>query len=315
MDRTLLRRREGPMTRLPDFLVIGAMKSGTTSLYEDLVRQPAIYFPPGQKEPHVLAGDRVLTAAGREDYARLYRGASQEQLCGDASTGYTKRPDVEGVALRAQRVLGSGWKAIYVVREPLARTISHHYHELSRGELSGSLDEAIVRYPRLIDYSRYAYQLRPWFDVLEADRIRVVRFEDYVADRRETISSLCHFLGIEANVELVDRDRVFGRTAERSVPRGVWWKASRSSAYRRFLRRLLPERSRDWFRRHLLPKPPPPPPAPCEETLRYLAERLAPEVEELQDLLGLSSPLWDLEAAILSHLRSGRRSSADYGGT
>lgn len=52
------------MTRLPDFLVIGAMKAGTTSLFFDLSANPAIFFPE-DKEPHRLANDRALTSAGR----------------------------------------------------------------------------------------------------------------------------------------------------------------------------------------------------------------------------------------------------------
>lgn len=48
------------MLRPRDFLVIGAMKSGTTSLYRDLSRQPGIYFPPGNKEPDALVDERVF---------------------------------------------------------------------------------------------------------------------------------------------------------------------------------------------------------------------------------------------------------------
>lgn len=289
------------MSRLPDFLVIGAMKSGTTSLYEDLRRQPQVYFPPGEKEPNALIDRHVVTAKGRRAYARLYRLAAEEQVCGDASTGYTKRPDFEGVAKRAVGLLGANFRAIYIVREPLARTISHHYHELARGRIAGMLDQAVHRHPRLIGYSRYAYQLRPWLEELGDDRIKVMRFEDYIMDRVRTVTSVCRFLGIEPHPELVNTERVFGRTVARSVPRGPFWWMSRTPVYRRFVRQWLPDDTRERLRRKLLPKPPPRPPAPHEDTLRYLAEMLAPEVEELSDMMGFDKPLWDLEEAIRSH--------------
>ncbi|MFW6012080.1 MAG: sulfotransferase domain-containing protein [bacterium] len=298
------------MDRLPDFLVIGAMKAGTTSLYEDLARQPGCYFPPGEKEPHALIDHRVLTVRGRRSYARLYRGAGNSQLCGDASTGYTKRPDIPGVAQRARNLLGPDLKAIYLIREPIARTVSQHHHELSLGLVPATLDDAIHRFPRLINYSKYAYQLRPWLEEFGGDRIQVIRFEDYVMNRLSTMSSVCRFLGIEPRHELVDTERVYGKTVERSLPRGPFWRMSRTSIYRRFVRRWLPDESREWLRRKLLPTAAPRPPAPQEDTLRCLADKLAPEVEELRRMLSLDAPLWDLEEVIRSQLEPRARGRA-----
>lgn len=298
------------MNRLPDFLVVGAMKAGTTSLYHDLSSQPEIYFPPGEKEPHALTDDRVLNDDGRTAYSSLYKGALPSQLCGDASTGYTKRPDIEGVPRRAETLLGRDLKVIYLVREPLARTISHHYHEFSRRELEGDLDTAVRCYPRLIDYSRYAYQIRAWLNVLNPERVKIVRFEDYIVDREGTLGDLCRFLGIEPRPELVPSAQVFGRTSQRSVPHGPLWRLTRTAAYRRYLRMLLPETSREWLRRKLLPKPPPRPPAPSDSTLRYIRSRLATDLEDLRNILDWTRPVWDLDRAMES-LSVGKRGIHD----
>ena len=61
---------------LPDFLIIGAMKSGTTSLYADLKTHPSIFLPE-DKEPSCLASDEVLTDAGQAPYGGV------PGLCGD----------------------------------------------------------------------------------------------------------------------------------------------------------------------------------------------------------------------------------------
>jgi hypothetical protein len=94
------------MGRLPDFLIIGAMKAGTTSLYRDLLTNPAVFFP-ADKEPGNLTDDRVLAEAGRREYELLFRGAVEGQICGEASTTYTKEPDLSGAATRTPVITGA----------------------------------------------------------------------------------------------------------------------------------------------------------------------------------------------------------------
>ncbi len=121
--------------RLPDFLIIGAQKAGTTTLYRDLLANPAIFLPI-DKEPGNLCEDDLLTDTGRSAYARHFANASTDQLCGEATTSHTKRPDVLGVPARARRLLGDKLKVIYLVREPISRIISHHHHELTSSEVT-----------------------------------------------------------------------------------------------------------------------------------------------------------------------------------
>src|SRR5262245_60208451 len=110
--------------RLPNFLVIGAMKSGTTTFYHDLAAHPDVFL--AEKELGALSRD-VATV----EYASYFKRAKPEQLCGDVSTTYSMCPDVSGVADRAKKNLSRNTKIIYLVREPVARAISHHYHYYS----------------------------------------------------------------------------------------------------------------------------------------------------------------------------------------
>lgn len=86
--------------RRPDFLIIGAMKAGTTTLYRDLVDHPNIFLPE-QKEPNTLVMYGSDMRRIIDDYASLFARSPQDAICGEASTAYTKRPDNEGVAARA----------------------------------------------------------------------------------------------------------------------------------------------------------------------------------------------------------------------
>ena len=85
---------------LPKFLIIGAMKAGTTTLYEDLLQIPALWLPP-QKEPEDLIHPEVETAQGLRVYEQKFARCPSGAIAGDASTAYAKRPTYEGVAARA----------------------------------------------------------------------------------------------------------------------------------------------------------------------------------------------------------------------
>jgi len=205
--------------RLPELLIIGAMKSGTTSLYIDLADHAGVYLAE-VKEPHNLCHDRVLAPEGRRDYAERYRGAALDELLCDASTGYTKAPDITGVAERAVRVLPEGFKAIYLVRHPVKRALSHYRHDYVAGEAGDDIDAELRTHARYVDYSRYAMQLRPWLDALGADRVMVVRFEDYTDRREATLAEIARFLGRElrdANKGMDEEAKkiLFGQRARR----------------------------------------------------------------------------------------------------
>ncbi|MHC4218058.1 MAG: sulfotransferase domain-containing protein, partial [Planctomycetota bacterium] len=174
--------------RLSDFLIIGAMKAGTTSLYRDLLDNPAVFMPV-EKEPANLLSDEVCTSVGRRAYARHFERARPDQVCGEATTGCAKLPDIPGVPQRAKRVLGPKVKAIYLVREPVSRIISQHHHERSSRKISCDIDTAVREHSRFIDFSRYAMQITPWLEALGPEQVMLVRFETYVAQRLETVAA------------------------------------------------------------------------------------------------------------------------------
>lgn len=281
--------------RFPDFLVIGAMKSGTTSLFFDLLTQPRVFFPQ-DKEPGNLADDGVLTEAGKAAYARLYEPATPRQLCGDASTRYAKLPEFPGVARRARSILGADVRIIYLVREPVARTVSQHYHEFLEGGVVADIDRAVREAPRLVDYSRYAMQIRPWLDAFGADQVRVVRFESYVADRRGVTTDLAGFLGIDPDVERLEPDKAYNRGDRQWARGGLLWRFSRSDLYRSLLRPWLSRDARGRLRDVLLRKPADRPGPPSAATVDFILERVETDVSELTRLVGWNRPPWDLEA-------------------
>ena len=158
---------------LPSFLVIGAMKAGTTTLFQDLVDHPNIFMP-SDKELHDLNTNEVLTEKGTAAYEKFFANSTSEQRCGEASTGYTKLPDIMGVPKRSLKLLGSDTKLMYLVRNPVGRLLSQYHHHVNVDKLDLQIDEAIQACPELINYSKYAMQLSPWIEMFSSENIKII---------------------------------------------------------------------------------------------------------------------------------------------
>jgi len=285
--------------RLPDFLVIGAMKAGTTSLCRDLESQPGIFFP-SVKEPHTLCLDDVLGHEGVRRYASLFRDADADALCAEGSTGYTKLPTHKGVVDRARRVLGKDLKLIYIVREPISRSISHHYHEYRAGDAPRDFMSALRRDPMLAFVSKYAMQLRPWIDAFGLEQVYVIKFEDYVWNRVETVAATCRFLGVNPT-PLIPTDQHVHNSGEQTLlpPVGISnlvRKITRSQWYKRNVHPRTPHWVRDRFKKTLYRPAAARPDPPSLDAVDFLLERLDRDWERLPAMLGSSRPFWDVDS-------------------
>lgn len=276
---------------LPTVLIIGAMKAGTTSLYMDLVGHPQVFMP-GDKEPHALSKDEVLSPSGLAQYETIYAKARENQICCDASTGYSKRPDIEGVAERAVRVLPADFKVIYVVRHPIDRIISQHHHEHFEGHVGPSIDEEVRRHPRYVQYSRYRYQLEPWIAAVGLPRIQVIRFEDYIAARREVVESVLEFVGLRPENGLPAEQRVYNKSRDKPVKGPFWNFIQHHPFYRRYLRPFAPPKLRLAVRDAVLSRAIATLAPPQSETIEYLRQSLVEDARGLSDLLKLDRPMW-----------------------
>jgi hypothetical protein len=178
--------------RLPDFIVIGAMKCATTTLHEQLARQPGIAMS-RPKEPNFFSDDEVY-ALGLDWYASLFRESPEGGLLGESSTHYTKRPNHPWTVERMARALPDV-KLVYLMRHPIDRLVSHYRHEWLDRRIVVTIDEAIDLHPELVDYGRYAMQLEPYLDAFGPDRVHPIFFERLVAEPQAELERLCEFLG------------------------------------------------------------------------------------------------------------------------
>lgn len=150
------------MIRKPNLFIIGAMKSGTSSLYEYLSLHPDIFMC-RIKEPMYFSREENW-GSNLKSYLQLFENASSEIYLGEASTEYTKRPFRKNVAKRLYEFNNEA-KLIYLMRDPFERIISQYKFMVREGVEKRSIIEAIKTPSDYLTNSYYAYQLRPYIDL------------------------------------------------------------------------------------------------------------------------------------------------------
>jgi hypothetical protein len=180
------------MKKLPDFVIIGAMKCATSSLHEQLAIQPGIFMS-DLKEPNFFSDDDQYDL-GMDWYTDHFASASPESLCGESSTHYTKLPTYPHTIKRLQETLPHA-KFIYVMRHPIDRLISQYVHEWSQRVISIEINQAIYQHPELIEYSLYTKQLEPYFQTFGKDKVLPIFFERMLTSSQEELEQICQFIG------------------------------------------------------------------------------------------------------------------------
>lgn len=200
------------LMRLPDFLIIGAMKSATSTLHEQLARQPG-FFMSTPKEPYFFSDDPVY-ARGIEWYAGLFAAAQPEDICGESTTHYAKFPTYPQTIERIERHVPDA-KFVYVMRHPIERLVSQYIHQWTEREIDRPIDEAIDAHPELVAYSRYAMQLEPYFAAFGRSRVLPVFFDRLRTHSQSELERICDFLGYSGRPIWDDSDQQRNVSSER----------------------------------------------------------------------------------------------------
>ena len=181
-----------PDQRLPHFIIIGAMKSATSTLHDQLSRQPGIFMSE-PKEPNFFSDDDVY-ARGMSWYTDLSARAAPDALRGESSTHYTKLPTHPHTVQRLRAVLPAP-RLVYVMRHPVDRLVSHYIHEWTMGKINCPIDEAVDQYPELVAYSNYSAQLEPYFEAFGAESVLPLFFDRLTKEPQAELSRVCRFVG------------------------------------------------------------------------------------------------------------------------
>ena len=180
------------MDSKPHFIIIGAMKSATSTLQEQLVTQPGIFMTT-PKEPNFFSDDDQYEK-GLKWYQGLFSEAPENSLLGEASTHYTKLPTYPETLNRLHEY-APDLRLVYIMRHPLDRLVSHYIHEWSMGVIKSDINEAVKEHPELVSYGQYAMQLEPYFERYGADAILPVFFDRLLSEPQKQLERICRHIG------------------------------------------------------------------------------------------------------------------------
>jgi hypothetical protein len=212
------------MPNKPNLFLIGAMKSGTTTLHELLAGHPEIAMCE-PKEPCYFVDPAQLQTLWPEmwrmgfwrdeaSYLALFAHKPGARYFGESSTDYSKRPRIDGVVERLARFNPEA-RFVYVMRDPVERTLSHYWHMVEhRGEKRAPKD-AILHDPHYTDVSHYADQLAPYIERFGRDRVHALTFEALTRDPQASVRSVYAWLGVDTTFVPQRLDAAHNVTPER----------------------------------------------------------------------------------------------------
>lgn len=179
---------------LPTFLVVGAMKAGTTSLHAYLASHPDITM----SEPKELDFFVVEKhwSRGVDWYASHFAHADADAPRGETSPNYTKHPTFAGVPERIAQVLPDV-RLVYLVRDPIERMRSHLEHAVRHGAEARRIDVELLENPHLQACSRYGEQLAHHLRHMPADRVLVLPSARLRTDTRSSVRRVVEFVGAD----------------------------------------------------------------------------------------------------------------------
>lgn len=238
-------------------LIIGAMKSGTTTLFRQLAADPRIAGA-NPKEPGFFAFEEVRSM-GWDWYEGLFEfDADRHAYALEASTDYTKAPFVSGVAERIEQARAEGrrFKLIYVMREPVSRLVSHARHVQVRGREVGRFASPRSRHdfegsqglsPVNLAVSDYAAQLEPFRDFAARGELFLTTTDAMAEDGPGVMDALSNFIGLSGLRWRAEQAKVNTKDDKRRTP-PILAAANESRALVAAAKALLPKPARDAIR-------------------------------------------------------------------
>lgn len=304
--------RDLPRARLPDFLIIGAAKSGTTSLYYYLEQHPEIFMS-ANKEPSFFAYEGVnnpFHGPGDErrnaklitnfaDYVALFQNAAPHQKCGEASVVYLYHPD----APRRIHEYSPQAKLIVLLRDPVDRAMSAYQHLRRDGyEKIERFDDALRAESDRIDrqwqylwhYRQlgfYGVQVERYLNYFPREQILILKSSDLRIHRERLVSDIFSFVGVDATrpIDTSHDYNISGRSRSAFLQSLIKRPSGAKRLYQSALpvswRRTIGKQIRTW---NVAPEKP----DAAQETLRDLRMMYTEDILHLQEITGMDFSEW-----------------------
>ncbi|TKK67985.1 sulfotransferase domain-containing protein [Ilyomonas limi] len=268
-----------------DFIILGAMKCGTSSLATILSLHPDISFSK-PKEPHFFSRN-INWRHGLEEYHSHF--PKNGILYGEGSTSYTKYPAYNLHIWDDIYEYNNNMKFVYVIRNPIARTVSQYVHLYQLGHIDTSLEETVLRNPDIINFSRYYTQVIPYIRKFGRENVMILLFEDFIKNQEAVTKNILSFLGadVSAMPEITDSihsNKTYEGRMER--PHSKY----KGKLFPKLIQRISPAVWRKMYvptNRYFTEKP-----VLSEDLKRVIINMLELDILAMQDLIGRDLSDW-----------------------
>ena len=272
---------------LPDFVVIGAMRAGTTTLYHHLSQHPQVGMSRMKETDYFI--DVKNFKLGLDWYRNQF--PSDGRLTGEVSPNYTKHDLFLGVPERLKAASPDA-RLIFVARDPVDRFVSHYMFSWHLGYTSVLPEDLLDSESghHMLECSRYARQIRTYLDHFPRENLMILDFDLLKRTPKAALDQVCAFLGIEpmmAGEVATTNNRNELATLPRSVQRMWRWPVMRR--FDRFVSRGMRDRMRQLLLSRTTPRPGP---AITAELRSRVADELRQDARAFRALSGLPFESW-----------------------
>lgn len=184
---------------LPDFLIIGARKSGTTWLYEVLKSHSEISMANDRKEVHFF--DRYYDK-GVNWYSNKFPN-NFNGLIGEATPNYLS---YSKCAFRINETLGEV-KLICILRNPINRFYSAYKYLVQEKNYKKNFKQATEEYPEILTRGLYYNQIKNYLNYFDKKDMKFLIFEEAIFNKDETLKEICDFLGVQENLKIKNTNK------------------------------------------------------------------------------------------------------------
>jgi len=291
--RSRFRRRRKRHAALPNLIIVGGLKCGTTSIHHYLGLHPEIQMSK-PKELNFFARE-LNWDLGLDWYASRFD--ARFKVRGESSPHYTNLPRFEGVPERIRNHCPDA-RLIYMVRDPIKRILSHWVHATGAGYETGELVEVLSRPDTsYMNRSKYWMQLQPYLGHFDRGQIEIIAQEELQTEREETMRRAFAFAGVDASFTSEQFDREWEKSsAKQGGKYQLMEKLIKLPGFRSFDRNFdrLPESMR-WIVEKVVhdpEKPPAPKPKLPDDLFETVRGRFGDDVAALQQFAGREFAGW-----------------------
>ena len=198
-----------------DFFIVGAPKSGTTSLYNYLQAHPEICMSIN-KEPNFFSNEEInkqglyynrKCITSYEDYHKLFLNRTESQIIGESSVSYLFYPDIASKLYD----YNSNAKIIVLLRNPVERAFSHYLMDYRLGLVDLPFEDILFKktkhtnlhlyYQQYIELGMYYRQVMRYYSVFNKNNILIINTDDFNKDTLKTLVDVYSFLNVDVNFE------------------------------------------------------------------------------------------------------------------